>query len=124
LFVYLLCCAGVVLDSRQRNQTNTAGDSAWAALQAIHSARQLVPDLPLIREPQVKSVGSPLVQGLTRGPMLDALRTGKAQVGQGCVCLGGGGGVQGGRIHQCGESARLPGRGGALHLMCLLTISQ
>lgn len=73
--------AGLVLDSRQRQQTNTAGDSAWAGLQAIQSARQLVPDLPHIREPQVKAVSSPLLQGLTRGPMLDALRTGKAQVG-------------------------------------------
>jgi hypothetical protein len=84
--------AGLVLDSRQRQQTNTAGDSAWAALQAIQSARQLVPDLPHIREPQVKAVSSPLLQGLTRGPMLDALRTGKAQVcvGLGCVVWCGG----------------------------------
>lgn len=84
-----LVSAGLVLDSRQRQQTNTAGDSAWAALQAIQSARQLVPDLPPIREPQVKAASSPLLQGLTRGPMLDALRTGKAQVGVDVVWCGG-----------------------------------
>ena len=46
-----------MVTNKQKRETNSAGDLAWSAIQAIQEAQRFTPDMPAIRMPQVNEGG-------------------------------------------------------------------